>query len=486
MGTLLRRPRRVSAWPGALIASVLAASACSDMHTATGPAYVTRAPSVSVWMTTPDGTRLLAPQPAIPFDGGGEAAVTLEVDESRRFQTMAGFGAAVTGSSAWLIQRKMTQARRTELIRSLFDAERGIGLSFVRTTMGASDFSPRDYTYHDLAPGETDPALNRFTIAADREEVLPVLKAARAVFPGLRVMATPWSAPAWMKTSGRLAGGSLRPDAYPVYAQYFRRFLEAYASEGVPVYAVSVQNEPQHEAAYPSMRMAATEQAAFVRDHLGPALAPGGTRILAWDHNWDDVDFPLTVFGDPGAARYLSGAAFHCYGGDVSAQSRFHEAFSSKEVFFTECSGGSWAPDFGTNLLWNLKHLVIGATRNWSSSVLLWNLALDPSGGPTNGGCSNCRGVVTVDPATGRFTPNVEYYVLGHASKFVRPGAVRIASTDGGALGLDNVAFVNPDGSRAMIALNPTGGERSFNVRTGSGTFRYTLPAGAAATFVWR
>jgi glucosylceramidase len=484
--TLSRRAPGVPRWCGALIASVLGASACSDLRTATGPSYMSTSSSVSVWMTTPDGTRLLAPQPAVPFDGGGDAAVTLEVDESQRFQTIAGFGAAVTGSSAWLIQRKMPQSRRAELMRSLFDADRGIGLTFVRTTMGASDFSLRDFTYNDVAPGDSDPSLARFTIEPDRAEVLPVLKAARAVYPGLRVMATPWSAPAWMKTSGRLAGGSLRPDAYAPYAQYFRRFLDAYAAEGVPVYAVSVQNEPQHEAAYPSMRMAPEEQATFVRDHLGPTLAPGGTRILAWDHNWDQVEYPLTVFADAGAARYLTGAAFHCYGGDVSAQSRFRDAFGSKEVYFTECSGGTWAPDFGTNLLWNLKHLVIGATRNWSSSVLLWNLALDPAGGPTNGGCANCRGVVTVDPATGRFTPNVEYYVLGHASKFVRPGAVRVASTDGGPLGLDNVAFVNPDGSRALVALNPTGGERSFNVRTGRGTFRYALPAGAAATFVWR
>ena len=471
---------------GMLLASVLGASACSDLRTPTGPSYVATPPRVDVWVTTRDGAKLLAPQPAVPFDGGGAAGATIEVDESQRFQTMAGFGAAVTGASAWLIQSKLPAARRDELIRDLFDPEDGIGLSFVRTSMGASDFSLRDFTYNDLPQGESDPSLERFSIEPDRAEVIPVLRAARAVYPGLRVMATPWSAPAWMKTSGKLAGGSLRRDAFGTYARYFARFLDAYADAGVPVYAVSVQNEPRHEAAYPSMKMAPAEQADFVRDHLGPALERRGTRILAWDHNWDDVDYPLTVFGDAGAARYLAGAAFHCYGGDVAAQSRFHQAFAGKEVFFTECSGGSWSPDFGTNLLWNLKHLVIGATRNWSSSVLLWNLALDPKGGPTNGGCSDCRGVVTVDPSTGRYTPNVEYYVLGHASKFVRPGAVRVASTDASAAGVDNVAFVNPDGTRALVTLNPTGGERAFNVVTASGTFRYTLPAGAAATFVWR
>jgi glucosylceramidase len=439
-------------------------------------------------MTTPDAGQLLAPQPAARFDpGDGDAQVLIHVDETQRFQTMSGFGAAVTGSAAWLIQQRLPARERAELMRSLFDPRDGIGLSFVRTTMGASDFSLRDYTYADAAPGEADPDLARFSIDPDRAEILPVLREAVRINPELRVMATPWSAPAWMKTSGSLAGGSLKREAYAPYAEYFRRFLDAYAREGVPVYAVSVQNEPMHEAPYPSMRMSAEEQAAFVRDHLGPTLEAHGnrTRIVAWDHNWDGVDYPLAVFGDAGAARFLSGAAFHCYGGDVSAQSRFREAFPGKEVFFTECSGGDWSRDFGTNLLWNLKHLVIGATRNWSSSVLLWNLALDPQGGPTNGGCADCRGVVTVDPRSGRATPNVEYYVLGHASKFVRPGAVRIGSTDTGPQELENVAFLNPDGSTVLIVLNPTGGARSFRVRSARGTFPYVLPAGAAATLVW-
>lgn len=473
---------RTSRLLGALVASVAGLSACSDLRTPTGPLP---AASASVWLTTGDGAQLLAPRPGVAFDGGGEAPYTIEVDETQRFQEIAGFGAAVSGSAAWLIQHRLSARQRAELMSTLFDAEKGAGLSFVRTTMGASDFSLRDYSYADVEAGETDPGLSRFSIDPDRAEILPVLRAARSVNPELRVMATPWSAPGWMKTSGKLAGGSLLPEAYPAYAEYFRRFLEAYEKEGVPVYAVSVQNEPQHEAAYPSMRMSPGEQAAFVRDHLGPKLASRDTRILAWDHNWDGVEFPLAVFGDPGAARFLAGAAFHCYGGDVSAQSRFHEAFAGKEVHFTECSGGAWSPDFGTNLLWNLRHLVIGATRNWSSSVLFWNLALDPSGGPVNGGCKDCRGVVTIDPATGRVSYNVEYYVLAHASKFVRPGAVRIGSTGGDAAGVDNVAFRNPDGSTALVTLNPTGGDRTFRVRTSRGTFSYTLPGGAAATFVW-
>jgi glucosylceramidase len=465
-----------------LVAAALAA--CSDRPLVTGPSPS----SAAVWLTTPDQSRLLAPQPGMAFgdDQHGAAAYTLDVDDETRFQEIAGFGAAVTGSAAHLMH-SLKAEDRAGLIRSLFDSEAGIGLSFVRVPMGASDFSLRSYTYSDLPAGERDPGLLGFSIDPDRAEILPVLRLARAMNPALRVMASPWTAPAWMKTGGKLEGGSLRPDAFGVYAQYFRRFIEAYEAEGVPIYAVTVQNEPRHEAAYPSMRMEPGEQVSFVRDHLGPAFAAHGigARILAWDHNWDDAEYALEVLADAGASRYIAGTAFHCYAGDVAAQSRVHQAFSSKEIFFTECSGGNWAPDFRTNLVWNLKHLVIGATRNWSRSVLLWNLALDPAGGPVNGGCSDCRGVVTVDPATGRVQRNVEYYVLGHASKFVQPGAVRVASSDVDQAGVDNVAFLNPDGSRVLIALNSTGGPRSFRVRWRERSFVYELPGASAATFVW-
>lgn len=240
---------------------------------------VTGSGFAEVWMTTPDAGQLLAPQPGVRFDAGDEdAQVIIDVDETQRFQTMSGFGAAVTGSAAWLIQQRLSAGERAELMRSLFDPRDGIGLSFVRTTMGASDFSLRDYTYADAPPGAADPQLARFSIEPDRAEILPVLRQAIGINPDLRVLATPWSAPAWMKTSGSLAGGSLKPEAYGTYAKYFRRFLDAYAREGVPVYAVSVQNEPLHEAPYPSMRMSAEEQAAFVRDHLGRTGREPSTR----------------------------------------------------------------------------------------------------------------------------------------------------------------------------------------------------------------
>jgi glucosylceramidase len=411
---------------------------------------------------------------------------TIDVDERTRYQAMVGFGAALTGSASRLINTGVDAGGRDALLRSLFDAETGIGLSVVRVTMGASDFSRRNYTYADVPADATDPTLAGFSIDEERHDVIPVLRAAASVSPGLRVMATPWSAPAWMKTSGSLAGGSLLPDAYPVYARYFRRYVDAMAEAGVPIFAVTVQNEPHHEAAYPSMRMSAAEQAAFIRGHLGPALA-GGPQILAWDHNWSEPQFASAVLADPGAGAYVAGSAFHCYAGVPSGQSAVHDAHPSKDVYLTECSGGGWSTDFGNNLRWNVQQLVIGATRHWARGVLLWNLALDPAHGPTNGGCQNCRGVVTVDPTTGAVTHNVEYFALGHASKFVREGARRIASTTLGAGSIETVAFRNTDGTKVLVALNSADrGESAFRVRAGGRTFAYTLPARSVATFRWR
>jgi glucosylceramidase len=441
-----------------------------------------------MWLTTPDRRALLTKEPPLVMMGDLSAiAHTIDVDEDRWFQEMTGFGAAITGSSAWLINRKLSPASRHALMQSLFDSDEGIGLSFMRLTIGASDFSPRNYTYDDVAPGQTDYSLERFSLAPDTADVIPIAHQALAVNPELRFLASPWTAPAWMKTNESLVGGSLKASAYPAYAAYLHRYVSGYAAQGIAIHALTVQNEPAYEASYPSMLMSPGEQAEFIGKHLGPLFARTGTGslILAWDHNWDNAAFPLAVLTDTSAARYVSGTAFHCYAGDVSSQRIVHDAFPSKDVYFTECSGGAWSPDFAQNLAWNLRNLVIGAPRNWSRSVILWNLALDPASGPTNGGCSTCRGVVTVDPASDSVSYNVEYYALGHISKFVRPGAHRIASTSLTSALLPHIAFRNTDGSRVLIVLNDSGDSCTLKVRTGPEAFTSTLQAGAVATFVW-
>jgi glucosylceramidase len=470
--------------------AALVACSCSAPRTRVPRDVDPAARGVEVYVTTGDRSQLLQRQNDLRADGADStAATTIRVDPNDRMQEMVGFGASLTDASAWLLQNRMTAAQRESLLRDLFGPEPGAGFSFVRLDMGASDFSLRHYSYDDVPPGETDVTLSRFSIEADRAETIPIIRRALAINPRLRVMASPWSAPAWMKTSGSMITGTLRDDAFAPYAEYFRRFIVAYAAEGIPMFAVTVQNEPHYEPAdYPGMRLEPSARARFIGQHLGPMLERSGidTRILDWDHNWDEPDSPLRVLSDSAARRYVSGVAWHCYGGDVGAQRMVRDAHPDKDVYFTECSGGAWAPDFGDNLVWTVKHLIIGSTRGWPRGVLMWNLALDEKHGPHLGGCGNCRGVVTIDSRSGAVTRNEEYYAFAHASRFVRPGAHRIAST-AAADSLESVAFRNADdGSMVLIVLNPTARSRQFVMRSDDDSFAYMMPARAVATFRWR
>ncbi len=440
----------------------------------------TSAPALQVWLTTFDRRHLLESVTLPP--ASEETRITL--DPTQRYQTMEGFGAAMTDSSAYLLMRVLDETRRQQVMKALF-GQSGIRLSYLRVSMGASDFALRDYTYDDMDRGQSDPDLRRFNIEYDKQYILPALRLARTLNPELRFMGSPWSAPAWMKQPPTLHGGRLKPEYYSAFAAYHVRFVQAYAEEGIPIDALTPQNEPLHESgSYPTMKMTAAEQATFVRDHLAPALRQAGlqTRILIFDHNWDLVHFPLEVLADPETAAVVDGVAFHCYGGDVSAQSLVHQAHPEKGIWFTECSGGAWATDFGSNIAWNVRNLVVGNFRHWGNSLLLWNLALDENAGPQNGGCSNCRGVVTVDTRSGDVTFNEEYYVLGHLSKFVRPGAQRIESTAPGRGVPPNVAFVNPDGSLVLIVLAEQ--PLSLAIAWNEQVQTFAVPGQALATFV--
>ena len=445
-----------------------------------------------VWVTTGDRSKLLAREPNAPISAAttdtARGIAYIDVDVATTYQEIVGFGASITDASAWLIQTKLSAAQRDSLLRDLFGRDPGIGLSFTRLTIGASDFSRAHYTLNDLPNGETDATLAGFSIDSNRADVLPVVKQARAINPALAVMASPWSAPAWMKSSGSLIRGTLRPDAYPAFAEYLRRYVEAYAAEGVPIFAITVQNEPHHEPDdYPGMRLTPQQRAEFYRRSLGPLFARNRvrTQILDWDHNWDEPKSPLAVLADSAARQYVAGVAWHCYAGAVAAQTTVHDAHPDKDTYFTECSGGEWAPVWGDNLKWITRTLIIGSTRAWAKGVLLWNLALDESHGPHLGGCDNCRGVVTIDSRTGAVTRNVEYYALAHASRFVVPGARRIGST-AVADKVESVGFINPDGSKALVVVNTASLARDIAVRESGRSFRYTLPAGAVGTFTWR
>jgi glucosylceramidase len=475
----------------ALIAAA-AVSACQTAPVVT-QSRIQRAPViVRVWLTTGDRERLLAREPDLQMSSDTAAstfaASVIDVDESRTYQQMIGFGAAMSDASAHVIMHRMQAGDREALMQDLFGRERGIGLSFVRLPMGASDFSLRHYSYDDMPGSQIDPALTRFSIAPDRAERIPLVQRALAINPEIKLVGSPWSPPAWMKSSGSLIKGTLLPRFYDSFADYFVKFIQAYAAEGLPIYAVTIQNEPNHEPAdYPGMRLDAKQRARIVGWHLGPRFERAAIRTMIWDwdHNWDLSQDPLEMLADSTARKYVQGIAWHCYAGDVSAQSLPHHVYPDKDTYFTECSGGEWATNFADNLKWNIRTLVIGATRNWARGVALWNLALDEKGGPHLGGCGNCRGVVTIDSKTGAYTRNVEYYVLGHASKFVRSGAYRIESQSADTT-LANVAFRNPDGDgKVLIVLNGAKEARAFIVRASGRAFRYVLPAESVVTLTW-
>ncbi|MDX1931948.1 MAG: glycoside hydrolase family 30 beta sandwich domain-containing protein [Capsulimonadales bacterium] len=433
------------------------------------------------WQTTPDRKMLLAPLPL--RDSASATGDPLTIDDTRLGQTMDGFGASLTDSSAYVISR-LPAARRDALLRDLFDPIAGIGFSVLRVPIGASDFTVKgSYTCHDLPSGVTDPELTRFSIAHDQEYILPLLRQIRRIRPDLKVMVSPWTAPAWMKTNRSLHGGWLDWPAYPAFAQYLVRFVKAYAKENVPIWSLTVQNEPRHETdKYPSMRMEPHDQARFIRDHLGPALEKAGlkTKILVWDHNWDGADFPLGVLSDAGARKYVAGVAWHGYGGTPDLQEKVRSAYPDQEMHFTESSGGEWATDFGANMRWDMENLIAGSTRYGARTVLKWNLALDEKFGPQNGGCANCRGIVTVHSRTGEVTRSEEYYAFGHASKFVRPGARYLVVPP--MSDLPFAAFRNPDGSVVWVGCNARKTERALRLRAGSRSAAVALPPGAVVT----
>ena len=450
---------------------------------------LTRATDVQVWLTRGDQVSLLEHRPNLTFQAGqGTHATRAHLTPGTTYQTMVGFGAAVTDSSAWLIQNRLNAAQRATLLAQLFSPQSGIGLSYLQVPIGASDFALTAYTYDDRPAGQTDPNLAYFSIAHDQTYIIPTLQQARALNPALQLFAAPWSPPAWMKTSQSLYGGSLVSARHSVYAQYFVRFLQAYAAAGLPIHALAAQNEPLNDStALPSAGMSTAQQSTFIGHYLGPALAAAGlnTRILCYDHNWDQPDYALTVLGDADARPYTAGTAFHGYGGDVSAQTTVHDAFPDKDIYFTEISGGDWATSFPDNLVWYLHNIVIGAPRNWAKTAIFWNIALDENDGPyLPGGCNGCRGVVTINSTSGNVAFEVEYYALAHASKFVQPGAVRTASESYDGT-LETVAYRNPDGTEVVLALNPGDASLWFDVVRNGQYFAYRLPPKSVATFVW-
>lgn len=439
---------------------------------------------VQYWLTTGDRSSLFSNQKTGIFADNSEALPVIKIDTTLQYQSIDGFGAALTGSSAIVLQRLSADSRH-KILETLFDKEKGIGISVLRISMGASDFSAFDFTYNDLPSGQTDFELTRFNLNRDTVDVIPVLKEILAINPDVFIMATPWSPPAWMKTNQNLKGGKLKTDCYAVYAEYFVKYIKAMQQNGIKISAITPQNEPLFFTAnYPCMEMQASEQADFIKNNLGPAFNQAGldTKIIIYDHNWDNTNFAVSILNDADAAQYVSGSAFHAYAGNVSAMTSVHNAHPDKGLYFTEISGGAWATDFASNLMWNMNNIFIGSTKNWSRMALLWNLALDENYSPQNNGCNNCRGVVTVYQS-GTVTRNEEFYSIAHFSKAVLPGAVRVNTLmPPSVTGIYAVTFMNTDNSKVIVIANDNNGLQKVVLQCNNRFIPVELPAKSVMT----
>ena len=468
------------------------------------------AQSITVYQTTPDLLEALSQRETLHLSkkaAQSETVPLITVDETQRFQEIDGFGASLTDAAAWLFQKKLTPQQTDAAFKMLFARKDGIALSFLRQPIGSSDLAVTFYSYDDLCEqtakacttpaGMTDPNLEHYSLKHDKEYILPLLKKAIGINPSIHVMLTPWSPPGWMKTSGSMLGASadekvkssLKPEFYPALAGYLVKTIEGYQEAGVPIWAVSMQNEPLYAPpTYSGMQMLATEQAAFFGDALGPALAAAhlSPKVMAYDHNWDRPDYPETVLKDPKAGALAAGTAWHHYGGDPSVMTKNHEEFPLKDQWVTESSGGAWQKG---NVFAQEAAELIAVTRNWSRSYVLWALATDQNHGPFVGGCDKCRGLVTIDltdPDHARVKPELDYYVLGQASKFLLPGAVRIGSDEPAGTQLKDVAFQNTNGTIVLYTLNAGTTSEAIGIGFHGKKAVTTVPAGAVATFIWK
>ena len=409
---------------------------------------------------------------------------SIKVDGSKTYQSVTGFGYTLTGGSAEVINSLNTQKKK-ELLEKLFGTGgNSISVSFLRLSIGASDLSSSTFSYNDIPVGETDEDLEHFSLGPDMTNLIPLLKEILAINSDIKILGSPWSPPVWMKDNQSTKGGSLLPEYYDVYAKYFVKYIQEMAEQGIDIYAITPQNEPLHPENNPSLYMPATQQATFIAEHLGPAFqtASLNTKIIIYDHNADKPEYPLAILNNNTARPYVDGTAFHLYAGDISALSTVHNAFPDKELYFTEQYTSSNG-DFGGDLKWHLKNVIIGSMRNWSKTALEWNLANNASFGPhTDGGCTTCKGAITVNNSSS-YTENVGFYIVGHASKFVQPGSVRIESDM--PADLNNVAFRTPEGKKVLIVENDSDGSKLFNVEYNGEWFATSLEGGAVGTYIW-
>lgn len=415
------------------------------------------------------------------------SSLTIKLDTTDIKQEIEGFGASLTGSSAYLI-KNMSSSARSSLLNDLF-TENGIALKYLRLCIGSSDFSIGNYTYCDQQ------GIENFSVPeVDKRDLLPVLKEILTLNKNIKLMGSPWTAPAWMKSNKHLYGGSLIGESvYNDFAEYFVQYIKAYKKEGIDINAISIQNEPRHSInTYPTMYMEWDEQNNIIKNYLGPKFKSSGlnTKILIWDHNFDGVDYPLSILNDSETRQYIAGSAFHGYGGKPSDIDNLISSYPNISVYFTEQSGGGWNTDEPIgNMLYYMKEMLMPMINRGSKNFLMWNLALNPQHGPvttTSGGCQDCRGIVTIDGD--KYSVNEEYYLLGHFSKFIKEKAHRIGYNITGAKpeNIEISSFLNPDGSKVVVVLNQSGAKQLLSVRNGDRKFTYNTENQSVTTFVYK
>lgn len=441
---------------------------------------------INWWLTNPDPTAVFQQQKSlIPQKQSAAGKPLIQVNEKEVYQTMVGFGYALTGGSASHIIKMSVQARKALLNELFTTTGNHIGVSYLRLSIGASDLNEHVFSYDDLPEGQTDTAMKHFDLGPDKKDVIPVMKEILAIAPKVKILGSPWSPPAWMKTNHDTRGGRLKPEYYGAYAKYFVLYIKGMAKEGITIDAITVQNEPLHPGNNPSLLLPAPDEAIFIRDHLGPAFQKAGikTKIIIYDHNADRPDYPIDILNDKAARKYIDGSGFHLYGGEIEALTEVHNEHPDKHIYFTEQMVVQPDASKGFHIQYPVENVIIGACRNWCKNVLLWNLAADPENKPftDRGGCSMCQGAVTIDGD--KVTRNLAYYALAHASKFVPAGSVRIGSNNTDSL--HNVAFKTPAGKMVLLVANISGHDQDFFIQYRSQAVAAHLNKGAVATYIW-
>ncbi|WP_292009187.1 glycoside hydrolase family 30 beta sandwich domain-containing protein [Chryseobacterium sp.] len=439
--------------------------------------------TVQSWLTKGDESVKLQQQSPLNFVNTTNNYQNIEVDASQKFQYIDGFGYTLTGGSVEVLNR-LSSSKRNALLNELFgNKDNAISISYLRLSIGASDLDSKVFSYNDLPEGQTDLSLEYFSLARDKD-LIAMLKQILKINPRIKIIAAPWSPPVWMKDNGQSKGGSLKPEYYGAYAQYFVKYIQGMKKEGITIDAITPQNEPLHPGNNPSLYMSSDQQKDFIKNHLGPVFKSNGikTKIVVYDHNCNKPEYAINILSDADAYQYIDGSAFHLYEGEISALSTVHNAFPDKNLYFTEQWTGAKGT-FNEDLNWHTQNVIIGSMRNWSKIALEWNLANDAGFKPhTPGGCTECKGAITVSDAE-TFTRNVGYYIIAHASKFIPAGSVRIASTQTNHL--STTAFITPKGKKVVIVQNGSQNTETFNIKYNGKTATFNLPGKSVATYVF-